>query len=173
MERFMPADSPPMTRTLADLTSEALIVPQLHGHDGAAVIQELTRVLHAAGRIKDMLAFYDAALNMELMHTSAMEYGIAFPHARMSDVESACFAFGRTRTPITWSRGSAAANVQLVFLLALPAIDAADYISVVLSLAHLHSEPENISLLMSASSARDILQTLRGIPIHTASIGQQ
>jgi len=158
--------------SLVDFTSEDLIIPELRGCDSATVIQELTRALHRSGRIHDLLAFYHAAVNMEFLQTSATDYGIAFPHARVNEVSDVCVAVGRKTDPITWAHAGGARSVHLVFLIVLPAIDS-DYISVVLSLAHLHAEPRVVSRLMSAPNTPAIMEALRGISFAPVETGER
>src|ERR1051325_3504138 len=88
--------------SLADYTEPALIVPQLRERDTAGVVKELSQLLREGGRVPDLLAFYNAALNHEFLVNSATDCGIAFPHARLHGVTESCFAFGRTQEPFVW-----------------------------------------------------------------------
>jgi mannitol/fructose-specific phosphotransferase system IIA component (Ntr-type) len=69
--------------SVADFTHEALIAPQLSELDTAGVIQELSPLLQQEARIPDLPPFYHAALNREFLVSTAMDYGMAFPHARV------------------------------------------------------------------------------------------
>ena len=149
--------------TLADYTSETLIIPNLRGHDMATAMQELTHALRIGGHIADALAFYHAATNMEFLHSSAMTCGIAFPHVRSPNVAQVCFALGRAAAPIMWKGGNVALPVRLVFLLALPATEASDYISAVLSLGGLPQNTELVARLLAASTSTEMLALLRGV----------
>ena len=149
--------------SLADYTSAELIVPALQGHEPTAVIQELTRVLRASGRISDALAFYHAAANMEFLHSSVRPSGVALPYARSAEVSNVCFAVGRSVRPVGWKAGSQTVPVQLIFLLALPSTEASDYISVMLSLGELGNDRALLEQLRAAPSAEDILSILRRV----------
>jgi mannitol/fructose-specific phosphotransferase system IIA component (Ntr-type) len=167
-----PAPAPPMLSetanhvaaplSLADYTRPALIVPRLRQRDTAGVISELSQVLQREGCVPDVLPFYQAALNQELMANSALECGLAFPHARLGGVQRLQFAFGRTPAPILWGAGSSW-PVQLVFLLAVPATDAAAYLHLLASLARLGQQPELLAELRAAESAEAILAALERI----------
>lgn len=63
------------TSTLADYTRPALIVPQLHERDTPGIIKELSQVMQGQGCMVDVLPFYQAALNQELLANSALECG--------------------------------------------------------------------------------------------------
>ncbi len=148
--------------SLADYTRPGLIVPRLRERDTAGIISELSQVLQRGDCVPDVLPFYQAALNQELMADSALDCGLAFPHARLSGVKRLRFAFGRTPEPVSWGAG-ASRLVQLVFLLAVPATDAAGYLHLLASLARLGQQPESLDQLRAAASAEAILTVLERI----------
>ena len=153
--------------TLAGYTQPALIVPRLHERDTAGIISELSQVLQRQGTLPDVLPFYQAALNHELLDNSALECGIAFPHARLSGVRHVQFAFGRCLEPVAWgTRGSS--PVQLVFLLAVPATDATGYLHLLASLARLGHQPELLRELRIAPDSNSILAVLETIRLRQA-----
>jgi mannitol/fructose-specific phosphotransferase system IIA component (Ntr-type) len=148
--------------SLADYTRPALIVPALRERDTAGIISELSQVLQREGGVPDVLPFYQAALNQELLANSALESGLAFPHARLSGVKRLQFAFGRAPEPIVWG-GRSSWAVQLVFLLAVPATDAAGYLHLLASLARLEQQPEILAQLRDADNAEAILAAFQQV----------
>jgi mannitol/fructose-specific phosphotransferase system IIA component (Ntr-type) len=150
--------------SLADYTRPALIVPRLREGDTAGIVSELSQVLHHEGAVSDVLPFYQAALNEELLTNSALDCGLAFPHARLSGVKRLQFALGRTLKPIVWGAKSSW-PVQLIFLLAVPATDAADYLQLLASLARLGQQPEVLAQLRAAENAEAILTMLGNIRV--------
>jgi mannitol/fructose-specific phosphotransferase system IIA component (Ntr-type) len=148
--------------SLADYSRPALIVPRLRERDTAGIISELGQVLQREAIVPDVLPFYQAALNQELLANSALDCGLAFPHARLSGVKRLQFAFGRTLEPIVWGARSSW-PVQLVFLLAVPATDAAGYLHLLASLARLGQQPEHLAQLRGAETTEDILAVLQKI----------
>lgn len=140
--------------TLADFTSPGLIVPELEGPDVAGVIQELCRALQREGRIPDLLPFYHAALNRELLVNGSQEAGLALPHARLPGVTDLTLAFGRCRTPMVWHPQSAQ-PVSLVFLAAVPATESSRYLTLCSGVARLARDP---ALLEALHRARDVAQ---------------
>ena len=146
--------------TLADFTRPQLVLPQVRERDTAGIISELSQILQRQKCIPDMLPFYHAALNQELLANSALECGLAFPHARLSAVKQLQFAFGRAPEPVVWgARGSW--GVQFVFLLAVPATNAATYLHVLASLSRLAQQPELLNELRRGEKTEDILQALQ------------
>jgi mannitol/fructose-specific phosphotransferase system IIA component (Ntr-type) len=148
--------------SLADYTQPALIVSGLREADTAGIISELSQVLQHEGCVPDVLPFYQAALNQELLANSALDCGLAFPHARLSGVKRLQFAFGRTPAPIIWGARSSW-PVQLIFLLAVPATDAAGYLHLLASLARLGQQPEHLAQLREAETAEAIVAVLQKI----------
>jgi mannitol/fructose-specific phosphotransferase system IIA component (Ntr-type) len=150
--------------SLRTFTRRELLVPQLCECDTAGIISELSQVLQHQGCMSDVLPFYHAALNQELLANSAVETGLAFPHARLSGVRQLQFALGRTREPVIWGARSSR-PVQLVFLIAVPATEAAAYLNLRASLARLGQQPELLSQLRTAQTAEAILALLEKIKL--------
>jgi mannitol/fructose-specific phosphotransferase system IIA component (Ntr-type) len=150
--------------TLADYTRPELVVPALHERDTAGIISELSRLLQRQGSVADLLPFYHVALNQELLANSAHSCGIALPHARLSGVKQLCFAFGRTTRPVVWGSKNSCA-VQLIFLLAVPATDAANYLHLLATLARLAHKPERLEALRTARDVQAITQVLEEIKL--------
>jgi mannitol/fructose-specific phosphotransferase system IIA component (Ntr-type) len=153
--------------TLADYTQPELILPWLREQDAAGIINELSQALQRQGGVPDLLPFYHAALNQELLVGSALPCGLAFPHARLSGVKRLQFAFGRTPEPIIWGAKSAW-RVQMVFLLAVPATDAAGYLHLLASLARLGQQSKLLTRLREAGNADDTLAVLDQIRLRQA-----
>ena len=148
--------------TLANYTQRALMVPRLCVSDTAGIIGELSRLLQRQGFVADLLPFYQSALNQELLANSALECGLAFPHARLSGVKQLQFAFGCTPEPVLWgAKGSW--PVQLIFLLAVPATDAVNYLQLLASLAKLGQQPELLAELRAAENPEAIFAVLEQI----------
>jgi mannitol/fructose-specific phosphotransferase system IIA component (Ntr-type) len=150
--------------SLADYTQPSLIITPLRERDVAGIISQLSRALQRDGCVADLLPFYHAALNQELLASSALESGIALPHARLSGVKQLQFAFGRAPEPVNWGP-KGAWPVQLVFLLAVPATDAAAYLHLLASLARLAREPERLAQLRAAQDAKTLFALLGAVPV--------
>jgi len=150
--------------TLADFTSPALIVAQLSAKEAAGVISELSRRLQAEGLLTDVLPFYHAALNQELMFNSAQVCGMAFPHARLSGIRRLQFALGRAKQPINWGpKGSW--PVEFVFLLAVPPSDGAQYLRLLASLARLGKESDLLEALRTAPDSAGMFAALERVAV--------
>lgn len=164
MPRLEVSPSVAGTLNLADYTFPRLIVPEVRERDAAGIIGELSQVLQREGCIPDMLPFYHAALNQELLANTALQCAIAFPHARLGGIKQVRFAFGRTPEPICWGSKSSW-PVQLIFLLAVPATDAVRYLQLLANLARLGQEPGLLEELRSAPTAEMILSILERVGV--------
>jgi mannitol/fructose-specific phosphotransferase system IIA component (Ntr-type) len=161
----MPIETPTNTvvpATLRDYTQGSLVLPQLRQRDTAGVISELSQALRRDGCLPDVLPFYHTALNQELLAKSPLESGVALPHARLSGVKRLQFAFGRSPQPIMWGARTRW-PVDLIFLLAVPATDAASYLHLLASLARLGRQRELLAELRQASDTEAILAVLERI----------
>ena len=152
------------TGSLADYTSPALIVPEVRERDAAGVVKELSQTLHQQGCVPDFLAFYHAAMNHEFLVNSATESGIAFPHARLHGVVQSSFAFGRSQEPFIWT-GRPSPPVQFVFLLAVPATDAAGFLQLLSALARLGRENHLLNQLRSQESPEAIFELFKEVEV--------
>jgi mannitol/fructose-specific phosphotransferase system IIA component (Ntr-type) len=150
--------------TLAHYTSPRLLVPRLQERDAAGIISELSQVLQREGFLSDVLPFYHTALNHELMTNSAHPSGIALPHGRLSGVKQLQFAFGRAPQPVIWGPKSSL-PVQLVFLIAVPATNAASYLHLLASLARLGDQPGSLAALRSAENPESVISVLEQIRV--------
>jgi PTS system fructose-specific IIC component len=164
---FEGASSTVAAATLADFTRAALIVPELRERDTAGIISELSQALQRDGTVSDLLPFYHTALNQELLSDSSVEPGLAFPHARMNGVKQLRFALGRAPATVSWgARGGSA--VRFVFLLAVPATDAAGYLQLLASLARLGQQNDLLMELGAAAHPEAILGLLERVKVRQA-----
>ncbi len=149
---------------LADFTRRDLIVPELRERDAAGILGELSQALQRYGCVKDVLPLYHSALNRELLASSAVETGLAFPHARLPSVRQLQFALGRAPAPVAWGAGNAS-PVRLIFLLAVPATDATSYLHLLSSLARLAQDQRQINTLLNVRTAGEMLEVLRALRV--------
>ncbi len=159
-----PPSTPVKTATLADYSNQALMVPQLREPDSAGVIQELSQLLHRESYIPDLLPFYNAAMNREYLISTAMEYGMAFPHARVIGLERLSFALGKCGDHIAWGP-KGAVPVDIVFLMAVPATDATGYLQLLSAVSRLSKNSELIYQLRSAQTPDAMFSVLNQVPV--------
>lgn len=154
--------------TLADFTSPGLIVPRLRGRDAATVIQELAAAMQQEGRVPDSGFLCRVALSRECQGGTDMEDGMAFPHARLAGLKELSFALGRSDGPLRWGVENAR-PVRLVFLLAVPAMDYAQYLRLISGLARLSKDGPLVKQLHAAPDASSIIELLRQVELRSGS----
>jgi mannitol/fructose-specific phosphotransferase system IIA component (Ntr-type) len=165
----MPAELPCLRAEVsrADYTRADLIVPELCASDPAGIIEELSQPLFTREIGGDMLSFYHLAMNHEFLSNSALPAGIAIPHARTSFANRLTLAIGRPRRPVVWgARG--AWPVKLIFLLAVPATAARDYLVLLSAIAVLAHQPDWLHRLHAAADGREISTILQAVHLNPA-----
>jgi len=159
-----PLSNPVKIFTLADFTSEALIIPQLQTRNMAGAIQELSNAFPRSDAQWDAQRLNQAALEREQQMTTAMDFGAAFPHVRSNACFRLQFALGRAPTPFTWGL-TGSLKVQFVFLNAVPANDSLGYLKLISAMARLGKESALLEQFRTAAGTRELLQLLGTIPI--------
>jgi mannitol/fructose-specific phosphotransferase system IIA component (Ntr-type) len=154
--------------TLADFTRAGLIIPRLVSRDATSVIHELSLALQRDGCVPDWLPFYHEALNREFLLSTDMEEGMAFPHARLPGLRELAFAFGRSDVPFAWGPGTAR-PIRMVFLLAVPANGADDYLSLISGLTRLSTNLAALEAIRYAAEPEEILAAFHGIELRGGS----
>lgn len=152
-----------MTMTVGDFTEPSLLIPRLLGTDQASVINALSHRLHGAGRIEDSLAFFQAVLQRDYLSSSAINNGVAFPHARGRGINRLSFALGLFEAGVRWRDGS---QVRAVFLIAIPLADVQLYLALVSALARLARTDNFMGALMECAQPEEMLHVLKGAEVN-------
>ncbi len=153
------------SKTLADFSSPALMLPQLRSRTSAAVIAELSGILQREGLLPDDDAFCSAVLRREQMSSTAMPSGWALPHARLAGLPQLCFVLARAPQPLVWS-AEARSLVHTVFLFAAPEAEAKAYLNLISAVARLSQSPDLAEQLRRASDAPAMFAVLQHVPVN-------
>lgn len=165
----LPSNRAEGSRSLADHTARDLIVPALAARESAGVVRELSRLLHQQGCIRDAATFAEATLVRESLVSTAVDCGLALPHARLADVPELHFALGRSLEPISWGTRSPI-PVRLVFLIAVPANDPSQYLPLIAALAKFGKDKVCLDRLLAATVIAEMLVILRQIGLPSARL---
>jgi mannitol/fructose-specific phosphotransferase system IIA component (Ntr-type) len=139
-----------------------LIIPQLQSRDVEGAILELCNTFPRIGADWDAEKLRHTALQREQQMSTAMNYGVAFPHVRSNACSRLQFAFGRSPEPFAWGGSQ---RVSFVFLNAVPAEDAMGYLKLVSAMARLAKDPVLFEALKTATTARGLLELFEKIPL--------
>lgn len=150
--------------TLADFTRADLVIPRLSGREVSSVLGELGPLLGRAGWVSDTTVLIREAMNRERKGGTAMEPGLALPHARLTGEATLGFALGRCEPPMAWGGGSVR-SVRFVFLTVVPEADASRYLGLISGLARASKDLALLGDLGGAPDVEGILSVLRRVEL--------
>ena len=150
-----------MPIALADLLHEQQVILRLSSRKPANAIREIVDVIASdiSGRkIAEPEAFLEQVLAREQTHPSAVENGVAFPHARTDLVDEIVIGVGRSRAGMPFSENQQRAN--LIFVIGVPERLLSDYLVCVGTLARLVKDETVRSRLLKAEAPREFIEAL-------------
>jgi mannitol/fructose-specific phosphotransferase system IIA component (Ntr-type) len=150
-----------MPIALADLLTEQQVILRLRSRKPANAIREIVDVLASdiSGRkIAKPEAFLKDVLARERTHPSAVENGVAFPHARTDLVDEIVIGVGRSRAGVPFGENQQRAN--LIFVIGVPERLLSDYLVCVGTLARLVKDETIRSRLLNAETPRAFIEAL-------------
>ncbi len=98
----------------------------------------------------DKDALIAALLDREAVGSTAIDPGLAVPHAKLAGIKEMQVCFARTRTGIQWGAADRQ-PVHLIFLLVAPVGSSSAYLQTLAALCRFLRDNTNRSLLLSAS----------------------
>jgi mannitol/fructose-specific phosphotransferase system IIA component (Ntr-type) len=150
-----------MPIALANLLTEQQVILRLHSRRPANAIREIVDVLASdiSGRkIAEPEAFLEQVLARERAHSSVVENGVAFPHARTDLVDEIVIGVGRSRAGISFGENQQRAH--LIFVIGVPERLLSDYLVCVGTLARLVKDETIRSRLLNAEAPREFIEAL-------------
>jgi len=147
-----------MSITIDDITSTNLVALDLEVAGQWAAIDALADLLDKDGRLSDRDAYAEAVYAREKeTGGTAMEMGIAIPHAKSAGVAQAGVAFGRTSTPLDYGEEKA----DLIFLIAAPEGEHDLHVTVLQQLARRLVHESFRTSLREASTPEEVVELMR------------
>jgi mannitol/fructose-specific phosphotransferase system IIA component (Ntr-type) len=150
-----------MPIALADLLTEQQVALRLHSRKPANAIREIVDVLASdiTGRkIAKPEAFLEQVFAREQTHSSVVEDGVVFPHARTDLVDEIVIGVGRSRAGIPFGENQQRAH--LIFVIGVPERMLSDYLVCVGTLARLGKDEMIRSRLLNAETPREFIEAL-------------
>ncbi len=124
------------------------------------IVEELSSLLAAEGKIPDKDAFVAAVMKREeLMSTTVLE-GVAIPHAKLETISAPCVAIGVCPME-TACLAQEADAVRIVFLIASSPKDAGAQLKILAALARYLKAPDFIPQLEHVHCPEDVLNLFR------------
>lgn len=144
--------------SIDDITSSNLVTLDLAVNDRWEAIEALADLLEQDGRLSDKARYVEAVkAREEETGGTAMEMGIAIPHAKSSGVDRAGVAFGRIGSPVQFGDEKA----DLIFLIAAPEGESDLHVKVLSQLARRLVHERFRNALRGAESPEQVVETMR------------
>ena len=143
-------------------TSESLLLPQIDAKTSDDVIDRLCQALLEAGMIREMKGFKDAVEAREKIYSTAVEKGVAFPHARGRHATRLAFAVATIAGGVPMNAPDRR-RTRIVFLIAVPDFSAGVYMQLLSLLAGFVHREEWRDQLLEATTPKQILRLLQTV----------
>jgi mannitol/fructose-specific phosphotransferase system IIA component (Ntr-type) len=147
-----------MAIALSDLLDEKQVILRLRSRQLPNALCEVIQLLAQNGKIDNAEKFLEEVLAREQAHPSAVENGVAFPHARTDLVDEIVIGIGRSRAGIPV--GANRERVRLIFVIGVPERLVNDYLICVGTLVRLTKDDATRTTLLRAESSREFIDTL-------------
>ncbi len=147
-----------MAIALSELLDEKQVTLRLRSRKLPNALREIIQVLAQNGKIGDGETFLEEVLAREQAHPSAVENGVAFPHARTDLVDEIVIGIGRSRAGIPIDADQQRA--RLIFVIGVPERLLNDYLICVGMLARLVKNDATRSRLLQAETPREFIAAL-------------
>jgi mannitol/fructose-specific phosphotransferase system IIA component (Ntr-type) len=150
-----------MPIALADLLTEQQVVLRLRSRKPANATREIVDVLASDitdRKIAQPEVFLEQVFARERTHSSVVEDGVVFPHARTDLVDEIVIGVGRSRAGIPFGENQQRAH--LIFVIGVPERMLSDYLVCVGTLARLGKDEMIRSRLLNAETPREFIEAL-------------
>jgi mannitol/fructose-specific phosphotransferase system IIA component (Ntr-type) len=121
-------------------------------------LREISQLLAQNGKIDDAEIFLQQVLAREQEHPSAVENGVAFPHARTDLVDEIVIGIGRSRAGVQVDANQERA--RLIFVIGVPERLVNDYLICVGTLVRLTKDDAIRTTLLNAETPSQFIEIL-------------
>jgi mannitol/fructose-specific phosphotransferase system IIA component (Ntr-type) len=147
-----------MAIALSELLDEKQVILRLRSRKLQNALREIIQVLAQNGKIDDAETFHEEVLLREQAHSSVVENGVAFPHARTDLVDEIVIGIGRSRAGIPI--GADQQRARLIFVIGVPERLLNDYLVCVGMLVRLVKNDAIRSRLLQAETPGEFIDVL-------------
>jgi mannitol/fructose-specific phosphotransferase system IIA component (Ntr-type) len=147
---------------VARFSSAELMLPQIVAEDRDGACAELIQLMADQGFIENPKDVLGAALRREAIVSTALEYGLAFPHVRGVAVGGLTFALGLKKRGIKFdpSKGQL---TRIVFLIVIPSATSVFYLQVLAGLLETFKQKKARKQLLACTTSQEMWSTLSGL----------
>ena len=148
-----------MAIALTDLLDEKDVLLQVRARKPANALRQIVQLLATNGKIREPGKFLEAVLAREQVNPSAVENGVAFPHARTDLVNEIVLGIGRSRSGIPFREGKRA---RLIFVIGVSQRLVNDYLICLGTLVRILQDDLTRAALLQAETPQGFMEVLRG-----------
>ena len=149
-----PARGEPRKTGVSRFSAEELMVCDLKGDTTEAVIRELAAAMEANRFVSNADALVAAAMEREIVLSTAMGDGLAFPHVRGVEGGGLTLALGVSKKGFVYDDDGT--RVHFVFFSAIPVAVSAFYLRLMSGLSDAFAKKENRDLLLKATTPEEL-----------------
>ncbi|MDY5955375.1 MAG: PTS sugar transporter subunit IIA [Kiritimatiellia bacterium] len=143
---------------ISRFSAECLMLPQMDVSSRDEAIARLSNLMERTGFVKGADKLTTLALEREAVLSTAIEYGIAFPHVRGVEGGGLTLALGVTREPIVW--GDAEEKVRIILFITIPTAVSAFYLRLMSGLTESLLKNANREALLNAETPEQLWKAL-------------
>ena len=147
-----------MAIALSELLDERQVLLRLRSRRLPNALREISQLLAQSGKIGSAEIFLQQVLAREQEHSSVVENGVVFPHARTDLVDEIVIGVGRSRAGIPV--GTNQQRARLIFVIGVPERLVNDYLICVGTLVRLTKDNAIRTTLLEAETPREFLDAL-------------
>jgi len=147
-----------MAIAFSELLDEKQVLPRLRSRKLPNALHEIIQLLAQNGKIDEPERFLEQVLAREEAQPSAVENGVAFPHARTDLVNEIVIGIGRSRAGIPV--GANQQRARLIFVIGVPERLVNDYLICVGTLVRLVKDDAIRTTLLEAETPRQFIDAL-------------
>lgn len=134
----------------------------LHTTSRDEALKQLVDALHAAEKLEDREAFYQAILEREKIVSTGIGIGVAIPHAKIPEGDDFFIAIGiQAKEGIAWNALDGSL-VRLIFMIGGPAQQPAEYLSLLSRLTLAIKDEDRRKKLLKVRSVKDVIALFEG-----------
>lgn len=144
---------------IAKYTAPELMLPELEARDAEAAIEELCQKLKDEGFVDDTTQLVEIAMEREAVISTAVDHGIAFPHARGVEGGGLTLALGKSERGFKFDESSDELT-HLVFFIIIPTAASAFYLKLLAGLTESLQNELRRNKLLQADSPKKLWNAL-------------
>jgi Kef-type K+ transport system membrane component KefB/mannitol/fructose-specific phosphotransferase system IIA component len=147
--------------SILEFFSRRTVIDAVKSGERDGAIHELCAAAGEQDNMPDAEVLYAAVLQREHVMGTAIEEGIALPHARLPFLKKPLVVFGRSKPGIDWNSPDGNLS-QFIFLILTPQEEDESQIQILRLIAGAMSIKENRDALMNAADAQELWVFLQG-----------